>query len=143
VQVLIDGPAPITGMGRKVLPLRHLRLTSYTVDITRHARQKQLLKAWGKADVAAKFAASSWGKKIAARETKKGLTDFDRFQIKLEKQKVRAWIKTGGGVDCVEEGPGWWAERAARRFGWVCVCSLQRPSRPGSGRRDVVERCVT
>jgi large subunit ribosomal protein L14e len=40
----------------------------------------------GSADVAGKFAASSWGKKLARQAAKKVATDFDRY--KAAKAKV-------------------------------------------------------
>lgn len=47
-----------------------------------------LNKAWAAADIAGKWAASAWAKKIAAQQTKAGLTDFQRFQTMLARKTV-------------------------------------------------------
>lgn len=39
------------------------------------------------ADVANKFAASAWGKKLAARQSKANQTDFERYQAAVAKAK--------------------------------------------------------
>ncbi len=91
--MLVDGPAKETGVTRKVIPLKQLRLTDLKVSITRHAREKQLLSAWKKADIKAKWGATAWGKKVAARAAKKTATDLDRFKATLAKQKISKALK--------------------------------------------------
>jgi large subunit ribosomal protein L14e len=39
------------------------------------------------ADVAGKFAASAWGKKLASRQTKAAQNDFERYQAAVAKAK--------------------------------------------------------
>lgn len=39
------------------------------------------------ADVMGKFAASSWGQKLAKREAKAAMTDFDRYKAMITKTK--------------------------------------------------------
>lgn len=48
-----------------------------------------MLKAIKKADVATKWDATPWAKKLAARSKRTSLNDFERFQVKVNKQKVR------------------------------------------------------
>lgn len=97
MQALIDGPENLTGVRRQVINFKWLALTDFVVKAPRNARQKTLTKAWKEADVQTKWAASSWGKKLAAKSAKLALTDFQRFEAKTKKQavmkKVRASLK--------------------------------------------------
>merc|ERR1719444_416359 len=43
---LVDGPADITGVSRKVVSFRRIQLTDLTVKISRNARSKTLKAAW-------------------------------------------------------------------------------------------------
>lgn len=88
LQVLVDGPTNITGISRQVINLKRVSLTDFKVTIGRNSRQKALAKAWGKADVQAKWAASAWAKKLDARETKKTESDLDRFKAMVAKKEV-------------------------------------------------------
>ena len=45
------------------------------------------------ADIAGKFAASSWGKKIAKQAAKKNLNDFDRFKVMVARVKKSSILK--------------------------------------------------
>ncbi len=51
-----------------------------------------------RADVAGKFAASSWGKKLARQAAKKTATDFDRFKAAKAKTTRSAAIKAKLGA---------------------------------------------
>merc|ERR1719231_209106 len=50
-----------------MMPVRRLSLTDFCLKVPRGAREKTLKKALAEDDVIAKFKASSWGKKLAAR----------------------------------------------------------------------------
>ena len=52
------------------------------------ARQKYVRKAWEKADINAKWAATRWAKKIEAREKKAKMTDFDRYKVMKARKMV-------------------------------------------------------
>jgi large subunit ribosomal protein L14e len=84
---LIDGPADITGVSRQVIGYGRLALTDLTVPIQRNARQKKLISAWTEADTMAKWEASSWAKKLAAKKTRASLSDFDRFKVMVAKKQ--------------------------------------------------------
>merc|ERR1711970_1523727 len=73
--------------------LKNLNLTKIKIDIPHGARAGPVLKAYQKADVDAVWAASTWAKKIAAKKTRAGLTDFDRFRVKVLKQRKARIIK--------------------------------------------------
>lgn len=85
--VLVDGPMHITGVHRQVMNLKVLSITPLTVKIGRGARSKSLVKAWKAADIEAKWASSTKAIKIAARERRAQLTDFERFQVMILRKK--------------------------------------------------------
>lgn len=88
-QVLVDGPSNITGVARQVMPVSRIVLTPYKIDIPRSSSLATIAKAFNEAKISEKFAASSWGKKIAQRETRSNLSDFQRFQVMVLKKKVQ------------------------------------------------------
>lgn len=47
---------------------------------------------WFSAGVFAKFASSSWGKKLAKREAKRNQTDFGRYKAAVAKKEKAAKI---------------------------------------------------
>ena len=51
-------------------------------------------QALGKADVATKWAATSWAKKLASKAKRATLGDFDRFKVKVNKQKKARIVNT-------------------------------------------------
>lgn len=93
LQALVDGPDTLTHVRRQVINFKWLSLTPLTVKVQRNARQKTLAAAWKAADVQAKFAGSSWGKRLAKKQTTAALTDFGRFKAKVQQQKVSAAVK--------------------------------------------------
>ena len=84
---LIDGPAELTGVSRQVIPFTRIALTDFTVKIQRNARQKTLKAKWAEADVLAKWEASSWAKKLAAKKKRASLSAFDRFKVMVAKKQ--------------------------------------------------------
>ncbi len=45
------------------------------------ARTRGVRKAWKEADISKKWSGSSWAKRMAAKEKRASLTDFDRFKL--------------------------------------------------------------
>jgi large subunit ribosomal protein L14e len=84
---LVEGPEEITGVARQVVSFRRIALTDLTVKIQRNARAKQLKAAWKEADTLAQWEGSSWAKKLAAKNKRAGLCDFDRFKVMVAKQQ--------------------------------------------------------
>lgn len=80
-------------MRRQIINFKWVALTDLKVKVSRNARQKTLTKAWTEAGVQAKWEASGWAKKLAAKTAKAGQTDLDRFKAKLSQQKVRAAVR--------------------------------------------------
>ena len=69
---------------------RSRRVHSYCVSLPpRFGAQATLVKAWKALGVLEKWQKSAWGKKLAARSAKAAQTDFDRFEVKVAKQKAR------------------------------------------------------
>merc|ERR1711865_372376 len=101
-RVVVDGPESVTGVRRHMMPLKRLSLTDLSAKMPRGAREKTLKKALVGGDVMKKWAATSWGKKLAATKTRKAMGDFDRFKLMVARKKrstaVKAVLKkTKGG----------------------------------------------
>merc|ERR1719450_890809 len=80
-RVVVDGPEKTTGVRRHMMPVRRLSLTDFAVKIPRGAREKTLKLAMDKEGVMAKWAATSWAKKLQAKQNRANMNDFDRFKL--------------------------------------------------------------
>jgi large subunit ribosomal protein L14e len=69
-------------------------LTDFKVNIARATKSKLVKEAVEKAGIIEAFKKTTWAKKVAAREAKKNLTDFDRFRIMVAKKRVNHAINT-------------------------------------------------
>eukprot|EP00747_Dinoflagellata_sp_TGD_P161605 gnl/TRDRNA2_/TRDRNA2_178231_c0_seq1.p2 gnl/TRDRNA2_/TRDRNA2_178231_c0~~gnl/TRDRNA2_/TRDRNA2_178231_c0_seq1.p2 ORF type:complete len:144 (+),score=32.89 gnl/TRDRNA2_/TRDRNA2_178231_c0_seq1:80-511(+) len=100
-RVLVDGPESVTGVRRHMMPIRRLSLTDFTSKIFRGAREKGLKKALTEGDTMSKWKATAWAKKLAARETRKSMTDLERFKLMVARKKrskeVKAALKGKAG----------------------------------------------
>ena len=85
-QALIDGPC--TNVCRKALNFKHLSLTDFKVKVGPSAKSGPVKKAFEKGEILEKWEKTAWAKKLATRKKRATLTDFDRFKLKLAKQKV-------------------------------------------------------
>ena len=65
-----------------------LTLTDIKVNISPGARSGAIRKQYEKDDVDGKWNKTSYAKKLAARESKRNMNDFDRFKAKVSKQAV-------------------------------------------------------
>merc|ERR1712178_331112 len=83
-RALVDGPC--SGVLRKDINFRALHLTPFTVKIGQSSRSGTVRKAWEKAEITKKWQETTWAKKIAARERRANLSDFDRFKLMKAKQ---------------------------------------------------------
>jgi len=88
---LIDGPK--AGVPRQAINLGQVVLTPLTFALPRGARTATVSKKWAAAGVCEKWAASSWAKKIAQRERRAALTDFERFQVMVLRKQKRYTVK--------------------------------------------------
>ena len=84
---MVDGPC--TNVARQALAFKHMSLTDLKIKVPRGARSGVVKKVFTDAEVLEKWEKTSWAKKLTARKKKASMTDFDRFKLKLAKQKVR------------------------------------------------------
>ncbi|CEO98954.1 Large ribosomal subunit protein eL14 domain-containing protein [Plasmodiophora brassicae] len=82
-RALIAGP----NVQRQQLVFKRVALTPLKLNIPRSIRQGTLLKAWASADVDAKWAETSFAKKIAKQEKRHSLTDLGRFEAMIHRKQ--------------------------------------------------------
>lgn len=89
-QALIDGPKD--GASRQVISLSHVHLLPVVLPkFPRGARTGTVAKKWATADIEKKFENTRHAKKIALREKRTSLTDFERFVVgRLKKQVLHS-----------------------------------------------------
>ncbi len=89
---MIDGPQSITGVHRQVIGTKRISLTSILASkLPRNATQKSVKKAWAEQNLLAKWNETAWAKKLAAKEKRASLGDFERFKVMVaQKQKGTA-----------------------------------------------------
>ena len=90
-RALVDGPT--TGVARQALAFRAMCLTKFVVKLCPSAGTSVVKRAFEAGDVAAKWEATAWAKKIAAKARRASLTDFERFEVQVKKQKRSRIIK--------------------------------------------------
>ncbi|CCE87097.1 Piso0_005636 [Millerozyma farinosa CBS 7064] len=89
-RVLIDGPK----IQRQAISLTKVVLTPIVLpNLPRGARTGTVTKKWAAADIDAKWSATSWAKKLASRQRRADLTDFERFQVLVLKKQRRYAVK--------------------------------------------------
>lgn len=89
-RVLIDGPK----FQRQAISLAKVVLTPIILaNLPRGARSNTVAKKWAAADIDAKWAASAWAKKLAAKQKRAELSDFERFQVLVLKKQKRYAVK--------------------------------------------------
>jgi large subunit ribosomal protein L14e len=67
-----------------------LSLTDLKLDVVRGVKREALKKAIQAFDLEKKWGETSWARKLHQRERRAQLTDFDRFKVKVLKQRRRA-----------------------------------------------------
>merc|ERR1719197_1089333 len=80
-----------------MMPVRRLSLTDFKCNIVRGACEKTLKKALKADNSIGNFKATSWGKKLGAREARANMNDLERFKLMVAKKNrskaVRAATK--------------------------------------------------
>ncbi|KAJ3415855.1 60S ribosomal protein L14 [Chytridiales sp. JEL 0842] len=89
-RVLVDGPT--TDVPRQVLSFKRLSLTDIVAKIPRTAGSPAVKKALEKQDILAAWNKTAWAKKLASREARAKMTDFDRFKLMVAKKQRRAIV---------------------------------------------------
>lgn len=88
-RAIIEGPT--SGVKRQALAFRRMNLTPFTLQsLPRGAGPTVVKKHFEQAEIAKKWAASSWAKKLEAVQRRKQTSDFERFQIMLLKKQRRS-----------------------------------------------------
>jgi large subunit ribosomal protein L14e len=85
-RVLVDGPS--TGVPRMSVSFKRCALTSIVVKIPRTIKTAGLTKALVKQDLDGMWQKTGWAKKLAVRELRTNLTDFDRFKLMVARKQV-------------------------------------------------------
>ena len=83
---MVDGPCD--NVCRQAINFKHLSLTDFKIKVGRSARSGPVKKAFEAEEVQQKWEKTAWAKKLAMRKKRTTLNDFDRFKLKLAKQKV-------------------------------------------------------
>ncbi|KAI8809492.1 ribosomal protein L14-domain-containing protein [Cladochytrium replicatum] len=87
-RVLVDGPT--TGVARQALGFKRLSLTPIVLKgLPRTAGTRVVKKVIEKEDLTGKWEATAWAQKIAQRQKRAALSDFDRFKVMLAKKQRR------------------------------------------------------
>lgn len=68
-------------------------MTPLTFALPRGARTATVAKKFAAAGIVEKWNQSSWAKKIAQRERRAALTDFERFQVMVLRKQKRYAVK--------------------------------------------------
>ncbi|KAG4406986.1 hypothetical protein JTP64_004370 [Candida tropicalis] len=85
-RALVDGPK----FQRQSIALAKVVLTPIVLpNLPRGAKTATVAKKWAAADIDAKWAASAWAKKLANKERRAQLSDFERFQVLVLKKQRR------------------------------------------------------
>ncbi|XP_060520049.1 large ribosomal subunit protein eL14 [Cylas formicarius] len=79
-RVLVDGPE--TNVPRGQIRLSQLHLTKFRIKFPFAASTRVVRKAWKEGNIQEKWENSVWAKKVAAKEKRVELSDFDRFKLR-------------------------------------------------------------
>lgn len=84
-EALVDGPE--SGVPRQAISFKRIALTDFVISIPPGVRTTPVSKAWKKADIDTKWAQTAWAKKLATRAKRASLSDFERFVVRVNRQK--------------------------------------------------------
>ncbi|XP_065186911.1 large ribosomal subunit protein eL14-like [Sycon ciliatum] len=91
-RALVDGPT--TGVPRQALNFNDMSLTDFKIALPPQARTRTVRRRMEKSDALDKWSKTSWAQKLHQRTTRKNLTDFERFKLKMLKQKRARIVRT-------------------------------------------------
>ncbi|KAK9883958.1 hypothetical protein WA026_004894 [Henosepilachna vigintioctopunctata] len=84
-RVLIDGPC--SNVPRNQVRLNQLHLTKFRIKFPYTTPTRVARKAWNDSKVDKKWAETVWAKKVAAKEKRAQLTDFDCFKLRRARSR--------------------------------------------------------
>ncbi|XP_012280659.1 60S ribosomal protein L14 [Orussus abietinus] len=90
-RVLVDGPTSLVPRGQ--MRLNQLHLTKFRLRFPFTGTTRIVRKAWLEGKVDELWSQTMWFKKVAAKEKRVSLSDFDRFKIRKAKQ-IRNKMRT-------------------------------------------------
>lgn len=83
-RALVDGP----NVARQGITFAHVTLTPHVIPkVPRGAGHGVIAKKWASSGVQKQWEESSWAKRLARRERRRQLTDFERFQVSILRKK--------------------------------------------------------
>lgn len=83
-RMLVQG----TNVPRQSMSVKRATLTAIVIKVPRGAGTVAINKAIAKQDLAAKWAETAWAKKVAVRDSKAQMNDFDRFKNMIVRKKA-------------------------------------------------------
>jgi len=90
-RALVSGPS--TGVPRHAINFKRMALTNFNVKINRGARNKVVVKAIETGKIQEQWDQTSVARKIASRNKRANLNDFDRFKVMVLKKKKNRVIR--------------------------------------------------
>merc|ERR1712071_8872 len=90
-RVLCDNPT--NSVPRQTVNLKHLNLTDIGFSVPHGARAGTVRKAYEKEDVNAQWEKTAWAQKLARKVKRSAMNDFDRFKLKVAKQRKSRIVK--------------------------------------------------
>ena len=81
-------------VSRGKISFKHLALTPLKVKICRSVKTSTLATELVKEDIAARWAKTSWARKLKRQEVRQGSSDFDRFNTMVLRKKRARIINT-------------------------------------------------
>ena len=84
-RALVDGPG--SGVARQQIRLNQLHLTKFRLKFPFTAPTRVVRKAWTDAKLNEKWTESQWAQKLANKEKRAQMTDFDRFKLSSARVK--------------------------------------------------------
>ncbi|XP_014220371.1 60S ribosomal protein L14 [Trichogramma pretiosum] len=90
-RVLVDGPASKIPRGQ--MSLSNLHLTKFRLKFPFTGSTRVVRKAWAAEKIDEQWKATVWAQKVAAKEKRAALSDYDRFKLRRAK-RVRNAIRT-------------------------------------------------
>ncbi|KAG7296182.1 hypothetical protein JYU34_021283 [Plutella xylostella] len=84
-RALVDGPG--SGVPRQQIRLNQLHLTKFRLSYPFTAPTRVVRKAWTDAKLNEKWVESQWATKLANKEKRAQMTDYDRFKLSAARVK--------------------------------------------------------
>ena len=94
-KALLDGPS--SGVLRSVFNFKDIQLTKFKLPLRVGQRTKGVREAYDAAQINQKWDESEWAKRIARKQKRDNLTDFERFKVFKAKQHRNRLVRVEMG----------------------------------------------